>query len=1038
MAQKKTIYDLNGQDVEATFELANKPVGSNTNKLSNRTPKTTSGNFGVADVTGAKVGRNSNIHNNGGINTGANPTPIDTICNPLIFDTSSPYYACGSMSEEVMHRYLDRVLQMSQISKPGNPVSVSAKNDNIDTSAQGTIYSNLYSPDWWDLDLQQVPTYFPPNDTSLYDETTEHGQLLRFIINSGAKFVWDMAYFWDGNLISNKSDPSTWKDKKKWVNGKQILEMLGGQLQDKTFSIGWTLCTLKADIDYIHEYDPEIICGASLSEVVSNIQGIQIPDYVWLLFTGTLPASPQYFKSIEMLSLAGELGYYVAGNGSSDHANITKVQSIMWNYFLATKYIDAGCEHLHIGDAFTINRDDHHYFGNNYLWLLVKEIRNYAKTYARRGFVLIDSHTGVTANTPDAQFGFYYDPNPSKPLPDFERQLIFDFHSAAIELKRFSNNSAYTCHDGITQEFSSSAPVFDYKTKFGTADQRVKLPYGYYLLDNSWGGLNPQGWYCSHNPVFLTLDNGDNSDNCGCNFNVDDGTYGFEDTSWFANQSGEKRNLILEYLYYKIKCLDVYSHFVMPGRIPIHTENKINGLSSMYSAFETKIPIPDPPYQSKSLGIIDNNQYLRIEAIWNNAFKCPLDWGVHNFTIENVAANFYNINPDTCLVRIGDDKLFYIGTDKHIHGYVRINNGYNGGTWWGVSPTYASYYYYSFLGMPANAHSDLVASPDGTRLLYIGEDGYIYGFYIQDLWHYEYITEFKVMMQLANIKADFFLYGTKPLNSNLIFPTNNTIFFIGTKHGAGTSAEDQHRIHNFHFTGTDWNLVSPTYLARFFYGQSLSDQMQASGGLTYHYNELNNTNFIYYVGTDGLLYYYMEEMSINGYYYAIDPGSGELEYYGIFIVGNLAIYSDINKTRIYFIGCNFANDTYRPFVIDNNYLGYVDLYDLSQQALAGGTPLAAQLESDPNGFIAVSPDGSTIVYFSRIYQFIGWYYFDGTHYTAHSINQQIEKMDAYINQGSSLQFKSNDDFFYISKNNVYHCRIEESYCNSPAINEYSE
>src|SRR6185437_15257352 len=237
------------------------------------------------------------------------------------------------------------------------------------------------------------------------------------------------------------------------------------------------------------------------------------------------------------------------------HYDISKPEARLYIYYLCTRYIDCGCENIHFGDLFdTVQFDP----GNAWLWQLTQAIRNYASKHARRGMVLLDTHAGYDSGKRDPYasnylYGWFFDD--PKRLParkdDWERQLIFDFHSLGL----YPVHNPHTIHP-CSDPNPHSAPE-------GTSVLPVILNYGDGLLNHSKGGLNPQGWYCTHNPVLNRFDYGGCDYFSGCHFTPAKyfpDFYGYDNASWFAHQLKDTRQYILIYLYYKIKCLDSNSH----------------------------------------------------------------------------------------------------------------------------------------------------------------------------------------------------------------------------------------------------------------------------------------------------------------------------------------------------------------------------------------------------------------------------------------------------------------------------------------------
>lgn len=143
--------------------------------------------------------------------TSAIRQPIDFGKDSFVKHTS-PYEFYGSISEEVLHRYLDRAMQVNMLSQIW-------WDESIMPGSEGPQYGPGYDPD--------------SNVAPLFDPNYDHGKMLRMILKTGTKFVFD-------NMIFYPDDDWDY--------------------------FNWTLKTLKHDNLFLHAHDPEIIVSASLSE----------------------------------------------------------------------------------------------------------------------------------------------------------------------------------------------------------------------------------------------------------------------------------------------------------------------------------------------------------------------------------------------------------------------------------------------------------------------------------------------------------------------------------------------------------------------------------------------------------------------------------------------------------------------------------------------------------------------------------------------------------------------------------------------------
>ena len=232
---------------------------------------------------------------------------LTTVAAGIMCSVHDPdYYFCGSMSEEVLHRYLDKVIDMQFLSRLP-----------------------------YDQRAEASPSFVPSDLTTyhyLSDIAYQHGQLLQMVISTKAKMVRQMIGFYGA--------PQTFE------NDFQL-----------------TLNVLTYDINYLKSNDPDIICGVDICEV------IDIHDVGRSYFL--LPTSDALFADVVSAFYTPDL--YPTGRPSSygppfnftimwvnttsvifgtdaGHIDIVHPETRMWFYYLATQYIDCGCESIDFGD----------------------------------------------------------------------------------------------------------------------------------------------------------------------------------------------------------------------------------------------------------------------------------------------------------------------------------------------------------------------------------------------------------------------------------------------------------------------------------------------------------------------------------------------------------------------------------------------------------------------------------------------------------------------------------------------------------------
>jgi len=222
-----------------------------------------------------------------------------------------------------------------------------------------------------------------------------------------------------------------------------------------------------------------------------------------------------------------------AGDTSTIRAtpDITRLETQMYFFYLATNFIRQGVENIHFGQIALENRNDS---GNHNSWDLYSRIRRYARHF-NRGLVIINGDTyGLYAGNSDT--------------------LLYDYNTAPSRVSGF-----YTGTD------STWTSMWDFdESQYGGPGQLSYndcSPYGKML-----GGRSVQGWYADTRPYQVALDNTlTNLCNClnqgGC-WNA----WGFDEISWFCLQTPEYRNQWLCYANSMVKKLDRNCSFVMPVR----------------------------------------------------------------------------------------------------------------------------------------------------------------------------------------------------------------------------------------------------------------------------------------------------------------------------------------------------------------------------------------------------------------------------------------------------------------------------------------
>lgn len=272
----------------------------------------------------------------------------------------------------------------------------------------------------------------------------------------------------------------------------------------------------KERADRVHQIDPDIILQAAVFEAVYESVGrIPVPDWVFQEFN--LPFEKRAFRYEAMLYGGGKYrNHWTAGASVPD---MTKIETRMYFYYRARRYVDSGFEAIHFGQVHLMDEQDrdHHAW-----WDLLSRTRKYAAQHARRHLVLCDAHTnGVVVDG---------------------AKLLFDYHAFPL----------------IGQDVDGQP-------------MKVKLVKRYYnsIYGRSAGGITPSGWACDWAPYICEFDCSGSSDKPGqpSKFPYN---WGYSCADWFVNQPEAYRKEYLAYAHNWLLGLHEDGWLQMPTRLNIN------------------------------------------------------------------------------------------------------------------------------------------------------------------------------------------------------------------------------------------------------------------------------------------------------------------------------------------------------------------------------------------------------------------------------------------------------------------------------------
>ncbi|EEF57322.1 hypothetical protein [Pedosphaera parvula] len=261
----------------------------------------------------------------------------------------------------------------------------------------------------------------------------------------------------------------------------------------------------------VHQADPEIVLQAAAFEIVTKqVEGVAIPERVLREFGQAV--TNRNFSYEAMIYADGRFVNHW-GNGASV-PDMSRLETRMWFYFLASSYIDVGIEAIHFGQVGLMDKNDPGHAG----WQdMLKRVRAYARTHARRHFLLCDAHTPTGGYVEDGK-------------------LLFDFHSFPLRIAEVEGQP----YKGV-----------------------LKVGYSDGIFLRSKGGMTPSGWSCEHLPYLVEFDNF-GSHNPG-KPGKDPFIWGWDEITWFALLPETERNDWLRYAWKWVKETDSNGHLQMPG-----------------------------------------------------------------------------------------------------------------------------------------------------------------------------------------------------------------------------------------------------------------------------------------------------------------------------------------------------------------------------------------------------------------------------------------------------------------------------------------
>jgi hypothetical protein len=305
--------------------------------------------------------------------------------------------------------------------------------------------------------------------------------------------------------------------------------------------------------------DSVMILEACIFEIVTTqVETVPIPDWTFSAFG--LPVEKRNFRYNDMLYSQG-FRHDQWGPGASV-PDVSQMETKLWFYFLARSYIDLGFEAIHFGQVEIMNRND----PDMVHWSQVLTMsREYASQHAPRHMLLCNAHV------------------PSGGLVH-NGHLLLDFHAFPLRVMEVPDKP----QEGV-----------------------LKVGYKDSIYGRSKGGLTASGWSCEHLPYLVELDNYGVSRQPGKAGAGGFWVWGYDEISWFANQSKKYRADWLLYAYDWLRTHDPNGFLEMPGG---RTERSPLNHLNWYSANLPSGAVPDGLGDEVAIRTIWSKDRVRVET----------------------------------------------------------------------------------------------------------------------------------------------------------------------------------------------------------------------------------------------------------------------------------------------------------------------------------------------------------------------------------------------------------------------------------------
>ena len=302
------------------------------------------------------------------------------------------------------------------------------------------------------------------------------------------------------------------------VGAKYIQRAAGEWYPSYEFEQYYAAC--KEKLAAAHKTDPDIIFEACIFEVSCiDMNNIPIPEWVFEAF-GLKPEKRNFNVALTLFKDGYGVDYW-----EKDHhiPDITTTEMQMFVYYRACSFIDVGFEALHLGQVKLTGKND----TNNATYAkLIGMIRDYAKTHARRGYVLINAHNNNFTG-PDGT-------------------MLADMIVAPARMHAAKGETKHAVSE--------------------TNPQRCIIEKGYWgdsVYQSGISGTSPSGWYAEKYPYLVEFDNY----SLGETDTTDPNSYvwGKDEIGWYVVQPQWYRKEFMNYLVTTINGFNENGHISFVG-----------------------------------------------------------------------------------------------------------------------------------------------------------------------------------------------------------------------------------------------------------------------------------------------------------------------------------------------------------------------------------------------------------------------------------------------------------------------------------------